>query len=66
MQTLLFQTSSLLALAGIGSTAFGLLAEQAKLLVLGFVLVLGGGVFATLYLGSCRASQQSEKHDPRG
>jgi hypothetical protein len=66
MQSFLFQTSSLLAVAGIGSTAFGLLAEQAKLLVLGFVLVLGAGVFATLYLGNCKASRQSDKDNTQG
>jgi len=63
MQNFLFQFSALLAVSGIASVGFGLFAEQGKLLVLGFALLLGAGVFATLFLGTCRASQQLGKND---
>jgi hypothetical protein len=66
MQSLLFQTSSSLAVSGIASVGYGLFAEQAKLLVLGFVLVLGAGVFATLYLGTRKASQKSDQNELQG
>ena len=67
-QNFLFQSSLLLAIAGIASAVSGIVVEQFKPILLGFVLICGAGVFATLYAGTRWGSQkaeQSESHECR-
>lgn len=58
----LFQTSLLLAVAGLISAVSGIIIEQFKPILIGFVLMMGAGVLATLYLGTRRdtANPQGE------
>lgn len=51
----LFQASLLLALSGIASAVCGIIIEQFKPILIGFVLLTGAGVFATLFLGIRRS-----------
>lgn len=63
LQIFSFVTSSFLALAGIACALFGILAEELKPLAVGFVLIFGAGVFATLYLGTRWASQKPSRRE---
>lgn len=65
-QKFLLNLSSLLALSGIASAVIGIVVEQFKPILLGFVLIGGAGVFATLYAGTRWGSQKPEQGEPNG
>jgi hypothetical protein len=71
-QTMAYLTlplSTLLALTGIGCALVGIIGEQWKALGAGFVLIIGAGVFATLYTGTRLSSgnqARSPDNGPRG
>jgi hypothetical protein len=52
LQTFSFGISTSLALAGIGFAVFGIVVAEFKPTAVGLVLILGAGVFATLYMGT--------------
>ena len=55
-----FAVSTILTLAGIGFSVFGILESEFKPTAIGLVLILGAGVFAALYLGTRRGSGKSD------
>lgn len=59
----LFQTSLLLAVSGLGSAVFGICVEQFKPILIGFVLLSGAGIFATLYLGTRRSAANPKREN---
>lgn len=66
LQKFSFATSTLLALSGIALSIFGILFEEGKPLGIGFVLIFGAGVFATLYLGTRWASKKPDQQELPG
>ena len=54
-----FFMSAALALLGMLMGVWGIVAEQAKVGLVGFVLILGAGVFATLCLATRRKGNGS-------
>lgn len=54
MRRLAFTVATLLVLAGIISSIYGISEERMKPIAIGLVLIFGSGVFATLYLGTRR------------
>jgi hypothetical protein len=55
-----YGTSAVLALSGTAAAVGGIFTEQYKVFGAGVILILGGSVFALLYLGAAR------KQAPRG
>jgi hypothetical protein len=49
-----FVTATVLAIAGILTSVYGIAQEHMKPMAIGLVLIFGSGVFATLYLGTRR------------
>ena len=54
MSKVLFAFAALLAIAGIATSVYGIAQEHFKPTAIGLVLILGSGIFATLYVGSRR------------
>jgi hypothetical protein len=52
LQAFSFGTSTILAVTGIGLAVLGIVAAEFKPIAVGLVLILGAGVFATLYIGT--------------
>jgi hypothetical protein len=59
MSHLTLLLSTLFALTGIGCAIVGITGEQWKPVAVGLVLLLGAGVFATLYAGTRLTLQRS-------
>lgn len=54
MRRLAFTIATILVLAGIVTSIYGISEERMKPIAIGLVLIFGSGVFATLYLGTRR------------
>lgn len=62
MQIFSFGMSTTLALGGIGFAVFGILKGEFEPTAIGLVLILGAGVFATLYVGTRWVSRKPEEN----
>jgi hypothetical protein len=54
MRRLSFAAATILVVAGILISLYGIAEERMKPIAIGLVLIFGSGVFATLYLGTRR------------
>ncbi len=54
MRRLAFTIATILVLAGIVTSIYGISEERMKPIAIGLVLIFGSGVFATLYLRTRR------------
>lgn len=54
MRRLAFTAATILVIAGIATSVYGIAEERMKPIAIGLVLIFGSGVFATLYLGTRR------------
>jgi hypothetical protein len=54
MRSLSFAAATILVIAGIVISLYGIAEEHMKPIAIGLVFILGSGVFATLYLGTRR------------
>jgi hypothetical protein len=54
MRRLSFAAATVLVVAGIVTSVYGIAEERIKPIAIGFVFIFSSGVFATLYLGTRR------------